>query len=180
MFMKKYCLPVFLIILSASIALACTAPQQDGLGEAQLPTPAMEAMLAPDFRLPQLAGGDLALADFRGEWLLLNFWATWCTPCRDEMPYLDALARDERSGLTVLGINMREDPVEVQAFVDEMAISFPILLYPDDETILTYDIRGLPISVIIAPDGTVARRILGPLAPGEFNEWFAAASDAVQ
>jgi thiol-disulfide isomerase/thioredoxin len=123
--------------------------------------------LAPDFTLGTLDGGTLTLSSLRGRWVLINFWATWCAPCRAEMPYLDTLAADNL--LTVLAINMREQPEEVRVFVAELGIDFPILLNPDDATLLAYGVRGLPTSFLIAPDGTIARRILGPVQAADLT-----------
>lgn len=121
---------------------------------------------AHDFLLPTLDGATLRLSDLRGRWVLVNFWATWCAPCRDEMPYLDRLATDHADRLTVLAVNMRESEATVRAFVEELDLHLPILLAPDDATLLAYYVRGLPISVLIDPDGMLVRRIVGPVLPG--------------
>lgn len=122
---------------------------------------------AHDFTLATLDGGSITLSDLRGRWVLINFWATWCAPCRDEMPFLATLALAQGDMLTVLAINMREQPDDVRTFVDELGIRLPILLEPDDATLLAYRVTGLPTSFLIAPDGTLARRIPGPLQPGD-------------
>ncbi len=122
--------------------------------------------VAHDFALPTLDGATLRLSDLRGQWVLVNFWATWCAPCRDEMPYLDRLAADHADRLSVLAINMREPEATVRAFAEELDLHLPILLAPDDATLLAYYVRGVPVSVVIDPAGTVAQRIVGPLQPG--------------
>lgn len=132
------------------------------------PTPVGRASveLAPDFELATLGGGTVRLSDLRGRWVLVNFWATWCAPCRDEMPYLDRLAVDHADHLSVLAVNMRESEATVRTFVEELDLHLPILLAPDDATLLAYYVRGLPISVLIDPDGSVTQRIVGPVQPG--------------
>jgi thiol-disulfide isomerase/thioredoxin len=122
--------------------------------------------LAPDFALATLEDGMVRLSELRGRWVLVNFWATWCAPCRDEMPYLDRLAADHADRLSVLAVNMRESEATVRAFVEELDLRLPILLAPDDATLLAYYVRGLPISVLINPDGMVVQRIVGPIQPG--------------
>jgi thiol-disulfide isomerase/thioredoxin len=109
------------------------------------------------------------LSALRGRWVLVNFWATWCLPCREEMPLLAAAAQEHADTLTVLAVNMREQPEEVAAFLAELGVSLPVLLDPDDATLLAYQVRGLPVSYLVAPDGAIARRILGPVQPGDLE-----------
>jgi thiol-disulfide isomerase/thioredoxin len=144
------------------------------------PSPSVEATAvpaeyAPDFRLTTLTGETVALADLRGRTVLINFWATWCLPCRAEMPYLQALAERYPDQLTVLAINMREDGAGIQPFVDELALTFPILLKPDDETLLNYGVRGLPLTFVVAPDGELRLRRVGPVEPATMDAWLAEA-----
>ncbi|HAJ35799.1 MAG TPA: alkyl hydroperoxide reductase [Chloroflexi bacterium] len=121
--------------------------------------------LAHDFALPTLDGVTVRLSDLRRRWVLVNFWATWCAPCREEMPYLDRLATDHADRLSVLAINLRESETTVRAFAEELDLRLPILLQPDDATLLAYYGRGLPISVVIDPAGNVVQRVVGPLQP---------------
>ena len=100
---------------------------------------------------------------------MVNFWATWCAPCREEMPYLDLLAAQYADRLTVLAVNMREPEDAVAAFVAELDLQLPVLLAPDDATLLAYNVRGLPISFLIDPDGAVVQRVVGPVAPGHIE-----------
>jgi cytochrome c biogenesis protein CcmG/thiol:disulfide interchange protein DsbE len=83
------------------------------------------------------------------------------------MPYLAELAAAENNRLTVLAVNMRERPEQVRAFLDEVGVQLPILMMPDDATLLAYRVRGLPVSFLVAPDGTIARRIPGPVQPDD-------------
>lgn len=121
------------------------------------------------FTLETLDGGSMSLGDLRGEWVVVNFWATWCAPCVEEMPYLDALARER--DLTVLGVNFNEERERVAAFVEEHSISFPILLEPDDVTKIMYQARALPRTVVVAPDGTVAAEVYGVIPEDAFGEF---------
>jgi thiol-disulfide isomerase/thioredoxin len=130
--------------------------------------------IAHDFTLTTLDGEPIHLQDLQGRWVLINFWATWCGPCRDEMPYLQQIYDDYTNQLTVLGVNMREAPDEIQPFIDEIGVDFPILLNPNDEMLLWYGPRGLPLTYVIAPDGSVAHKQFGPLEPETFDAWLAA------
>lgn len=135
---------------------------------------AVPAEYAPDFQLTTLTGDTVALADLRGRYVLINFWATWCLPCREEMPYLQELAARYPEQLTVLAINMREDAATVQPFLDEVRVTFPVLLHPDNETLLNYGVSGLPLSFVVDPDGVLRLRRMGPLTPATMDAWVAA------
>ena len=156
-------------ILGASMLLGCQPAgyaDDDGLFVEPTIVEAEPVDLAPDFALPTLDGATVRLSDLRGRWVLVNFWATWCAPCRDEMPYLDRLATDYADCLTVLAVNMRESEATVRAFATELDLRLPILMQPDDATLLAYYVRGLPISVLIDPEGNVVQQIAGPIQPG--------------
>ena len=134
--------------------------------------------MAPDFRLSTLANGEVALSDFQGtdaqgKWVLINFWATWCIPCREEMPYLQELADRYPEQLVILGINMREELDEIQPFLDELGVTFPILLQPDNDTLLNYGVRALPLSFMVDPAGVLQMRRVGPLQPEVLDVWLA-------
>ncbi|MBL8272448.1 MAG: TlpA family protein disulfide reductase [Xanthomonadales bacterium] len=115
---------------------------------------------APDFALPDLAGVTRSLADFRSRPLLVNFWATWCAPCVEEMPLLAALrARQAPGGLEVIGIAL-DDPAAVRDFVAELAIDYPILLDTPgrgDTSVRYGDVQGvLPYTVLVDAQGRIA------------------------
>ena len=101
--------------------------------------------------------------------MVLNFWATWCPPCVEELPYLSQIAAER--DVQVLGVNFNEDESAIRGFVDKHEIAFPILMDPDDITLLVYGVRGLPRTFVIAPDGTIARSHIGQIDPTEFETW---------
>ncbi len=153
-------LRILLLLISVLLAAGCT------LSPLPPSTPTVaRAEVAPDFQLTTLSGEPIRLADLRGRYVLINFWATWCLPCREEMPYLQQLAELHADQLTILGINMRESPAAIQPFVEELHITFPILLQPNDETLLGYGVRGLPLSFLVTPAGDIVLRQVGPLQP---------------
>jgi thiol-disulfide isomerase/thioredoxin len=118
-----------------------------------------------DFTLPDLAGKEHRLADYRGKWVLVNYWATWCPPCREELPELEVFhASHSDRDAVVLGVNMDEIGLdELRSFVDEQFLSFPILrLGPSSGTELGA-IPGLPTSFLISPSGEVAAKHVGAL-----------------
>jgi thiol-disulfide isomerase/thioredoxin len=130
----------------------------------------IEAVPVSDFAVRSLNGEQIQLADLRGRWVVLNFWATWCAPCVAELPLLQQLAERHADQLTVLAVNMREDEAEVRAFVVQHNLSLPILLEPDDQTLLEYGVQGLPLSIVVSPDGEVLQRHLG-LVDQAFQAW---------
>lgn len=134
------------------------------VGDNELPAPVGRGTRAPGFQLDRLDGaGSIALSDFRGRVVLVNFWATWCKPCEDEMPSMDRLYRDlHPSGLELVAVSVDEDPSDVEVFRDRMSISFPIVLDPGEEIARLYQTRGYPESLLVGPDGTVLERYVGP------------------
>ncbi|GIW08433.1 MAG: hypothetical protein KatS3mg060_3238 [Dehalococcoidia bacterium] len=119
---------------------------------------------APEFSLPTLDGRTVSLASLKGKPVLLNFWATWCAPCREEMPLIQrAAARYASSGLTVLAIDVQEGEALVQPFVDEFGLTFPVLLDKNGEVVSRYRVRGIPTTVFIDRGGIIQSVYLGPM-----------------
>ena len=132
--------------------------------------PEEEAFYAPDFSMDSLAGESYTLTELRGQWVLINFWATWCVPCREEMPVLQLIAEEQADDWLVLGINQRETVDIVQPFVTEYGLTFPILMNPDDTVLVDYAVMSLPQTVVVDPDGIVVWRQFGPLELDTFAE----------
>jgi peroxiredoxin len=117
------------------------------------PTP---GSAAPDFTLRSADGHNLRLAEQRGQVVLVNFWASWCGPCREEMPLLDALYRKyHASGFTLLGINIDDDPRNARTVLDKAHLSFPVLLDTDKQVSKRYELSAMPSTVLIDRDGRV-------------------------
>ncbi len=112
--------------------------------------------MAPDFTLKTHGGGNYRLNEQRGSVILVNFWATWCGPCRQEMPILDALAKKYADlGVQVVGINVETETDGVQNYLSEVPVSFPILLDLENIASKAYDVKAMPTTVIIDKDGRV-------------------------
>lgn len=115
-----------------------------------------EPVEAPDFTLNYLNGEEVSLSDFRGKVVFLNFWATWCGPCRVEMPSMNDLHADLKDeNFVLLAVNQQEEPSVVADFVEEQGYDFPILMDRNGRTSYQYGIRGIPTTYIIGPDGNV-------------------------
>jgi peroxiredoxin len=121
-----------------------------------------EAIAAPDFELLDLAGQPVRLRDLRGRVVLLNFWATWCVPCREEMPALETLSRElGPRGLTVVGVNFKEARGDVEAFVRQHELRFPMVLDTDGRTSQLYQVFALPATFVIDRQGMLVGTVLG-------------------
>lgn len=117
---------------------------------------------APAFELQGEDGETYRLADFRGRVVVLNFWATWCSPCREEMPSMErAWQKVEDQGIAFLGVNVGEGADTIFEFTGRYPVSFPLLMDSDGEVVKRYPVSGLPTTYIIGPDGQVVRRVVG-------------------
>ncbi len=139
-------------------------------GAGNSPVAAAEPEPAHDFTLMALTGETVSLSDYRGKWVLVNFWATWCPPCVKEMPYLQKIA-GTRNNIVVVGINLKESTETVAKFAADYNITFPVLFNPDDTTLRVYQARSLPRTFVITPDGNIALRVIGELNPTDFDNW---------
>ncbi|HEX7112522.1 MAG TPA: TlpA disulfide reductase family protein [Mizugakiibacter sp.] len=149
----------------------------------QPPAPPGVTVLAPgdhraDLALPGVDGTIHRLSSWDGKLVLLNFWATWCGPCREEMPTLEqAQQRYGSRGLQVVGIAL-DEPAAVQTYLGEVPVRYPILIglgHTPDPSILFGDTRGaLPYSVLIGRDGRILKTKLGDFTPAELAGWIEA------
>ncbi|MGD8831925.1 MAG: TlpA disulfide reductase family protein [Pseudomonadales bacterium] len=122
---------------------------------------------APDFTLKSLEGSNLRLDEYRGQVVLLNFWASWCGPCRQEMPLLDRLHhRYEDTGFAVIGVNVEGDAAPAQGIVDQTQVTFPILIDDGQKVSEMYNLQAMPSTVVIDRDGVVRYIHLG-YKPGD-------------
>lgn len=110
--------------------------------------------IAPDFTLKSKAGENVRLKEQRGNVVLINFWASWCGPCREELPHFEKLQQDYQDlGFTVLAVNVDEDPNKANILLDDIPVSFPVLFDNDDAVSKLYDVRAMPTTVIVDRDG---------------------------
>jgi peroxiredoxin len=129
----------------------------------------MEGHEAPDFALKSSTGQNLRLSEFRGDVVMINFWATWCGPCRQEMPHLDDLyARYQRVGFNLLGVNIDDDSGRAMDMIEELGLNFPVLFDARKEVSELYEVEAMPVTVIVDREGTV-RHVHHGYKPGYEN-----------
>lgn len=143
-----------------------------GTAGADLPAPDLSYELtrldpplpAPDFTLPDMDEEKHSLSDYRGKVVMLNFWATWCPPCRREIPSMESIFQDlGEAGFVVLAVNEFEDPEHVFAYTGQLSVfpNFPILFDADSAVAQAYNVKGLPTTVLIDKQGRIVYRAVG-------------------
>ncbi len=131
-------------------------------GKTQTLPPLDKPFAAPDFALKGEDGKTYRLSDYRGKVVVLNFWATWCPPCRYEMPSMERAHRKTKGeDIAILAVNVGEDETTVFAFTGQYPVSFPLPLDRDGSVIAKYPVIGLPTTFIIDPRGLVTHRAIG-------------------
>ncbi len=124
---------------------------------------------APDFALPSPEGKKFTLKDYRGKLVMVNFWATWCEFCRDEMPAMERLYREFKGqGFEVLAVNVKDKRGDALAFVKKLKLTYPIMIDPEGEVGLLYGAFGMPTTYLIDEKGIVLARLWGPA------DWYSA------
>lgn len=124
---------------------------------------------APRFALDSLSGEEIDTGQLIGKPLMINFWATWCGPCRLEMPLLQEYSLAHEDSLEVLAVNVGESSEEVQVFVDEMGLDLPVLLDQTNSVENLYRVRGLPSTFFIDRDGIIRYEHIGLLSEGQLR-----------
>lgn len=125
---------------------------------------------APDFELKTLTGESVKLSDLKGKKVMLNFWATWCPPCKKEMPEMEQFYNESGDQITILAVNI--DPqLDVQKFVDENKITFPVLLDEEDAVNETYQILTIPTTYFIDSKGIIQHTFFGSMTLDDMKEW---------
>jgi len=121
--------------------------------------------IAPDFEMESFnSAAPIALADYKGQGVVLNFWATWCHPCQEEMPALEsAWQKYKDQGIVLVGVNSSDNEEQILAFLEEYGVNYPNGSDLDSEVSQLYQIQGLPTTWFIAGDGSVAKIVYGPL-----------------
>ncbi|MBI6871088.1 TlpA family protein disulfide reductase [Clostridium aciditolerans] len=130
---------------------------------------------APNFKLKDLNGKEVSLSDLKGKGVFLNFWATWCPPCRGEMPDIQKLYEENKnSDFIIIAINIGEDKDTVKSFIDSNGYKFQILLDSDQSTASKYSITGIPASFFIDKNGNIIYKKTGAMTLDEMKAYIKA------
>ena len=164
-------LVILLLIISAGwVWLTRATPDESTQGK--IPAP-QKGFLAPDFSLKTTSGETITLSDLRGQAVLLNFWASWCTPCRAEMPAMERTYQEKKSqDYIVLAVNStnQDNPNDAINFAKEQNLTFPILFDPQGEVSKLYQVRALPTSFFIDRQGIIQEVVVGgPMSEALLN-----------
>jgi peroxiredoxin len=157
-------LGLVLLMGSGSIALSRRPTAPGSAAPALEPMP-LVGYPAPDFALKSLTGESVRLSDFKGKPVLINFWATWCGPCRAEFPDFQEAATNNPDTLVIIGVNntISDPPEQVAAFVTEFGVTFPILLDEQGAVMKQYRVLGMPTSIFVGRDGVIQEIMTGPV-----------------
>jgi cytochrome c biogenesis protein CcmG/thiol:disulfide interchange protein DsbE len=155
-----------LLVLGVAAWVILPRPQSTAASEAyDSVVPIAVSFPAPALELSDLQGGKVSLKDYRGQVVLVNNWATWCPPCRAEMPTLEAYFKDHRDqGFALIGIEAGDPQPDVAQFVERYGLSFPIWLDPQNESLKGFYNSGLPNSYVIDRDGRVVMSWTGAIS----------------
>ena len=149
------------LLVTAALLISFALP-----GQAVTPgkglTPMPDRPPAPDFALSDIDGQTHRLSDYRGQVLVVNFWATWCPPCREEMPSMDRASQTlAADGIQMLAVNVGEDEDTIFQFTANYPVGFPLLMDRDSKVAEAWPIRGLPTTFVVDPQGRIAYRAIG-------------------
>ncbi len=155
---------LYILILTASAAWIGLSADKTGASTSNgIPAP-QAGFAAPAFTLTAADGTSYSLSDLRGQAVLINLWATWCPPCRAEMPAIEKMYKEYKNqGFTVLAINMtyQDAPAEIAPFTEKYGLTFPILLDETGAVASAYQLRSLPTSLFINREGIISEVVIG-------------------
>lgn len=150
------------ILIYGIVALCLVGLYLAGQRAAKKPKPAATGNSAPDFTITAIDGKKLSLSDYRGKVVLLDFWATWCTPCRAEIPaFVEMQQKYGPQGFQVIGISMDDDAKPVKEFAQKFSINYPVAVGDDKLAQSFGGVMGLPVNFIIDRDGRIVQKFLG-------------------
>lgn len=171
---KVYSFIVVALLISTSMYLvwnandqradaATTSPQKSEIG-------IYPGYYAPDFTLENLRGEKVSLSDFQGKFVLLNFWAIWCPPCREEMPDINKFYKENKDQIVVLGVELGSKKLDVQKFINKGQYVYPILLDPDEKIGHQYRITAVPTTFILDRNGRILYVVKGAITYDTLNQ----------
>jgi thiol-disulfide isomerase/thioredoxin len=163
---------VVAMVVTVMLVFGFQMARRNSGGVAANTGPSMKGVLAPDFTLESLDGKTVRLSDFRGKGVLLNFWATWCQPCKIEMPWFAELQKKYGpQGLQIVGVAMDDaSPKEIGEFANDLGVNYPILVGKEAVGDAYGGVQFLPATFYIGRDGKVVDKVFGLKGRGEIEE----------
>ena len=157
-----------LVLLGAFLSLAATQPPS---GPGPAGAQPLVGFSAPDFTLPMLNGKTLTLSTLRGTPVLVNFWASWCPPCRQEMPEIEKFHRLEGNGVAIVGVDFQEPAPIVQDFIGKHGFTWTFVLDGDGQVTSAYRVHNFPTSFFLDANGIVRVAYTGPMHLGQMESF---------
>lgn len=159
------------ILIYGVVALCLLGLYVAGRRTAQKPKPTDSGNAAPDFAVPDIDGKKLSLSAYKGKVVLLDFWATWCTPCREEIPhFVEMQQKYEPQGFQVIGISMDDDAKPVREFYQKYKMNYPVAVGDDKLAQSFGGVMGLPVNFLIDRDGRIVAKYLGATETSVFDK----------
>ena len=159
--------PQTVLDLAAGPSAVAAENAPEGIASADTPTPSATPLAAPDFTAYDRDGNSVRLSDYLGKPVVLNFWASWCPPCKSEMPHFNKVYGDVKDDVVFLMVDLVDGMQETETsglkFVTDSGFGFPVLFDNDQDAANTYGIRSIPATVFIGRDGTVAAGVEGAI-----------------
>jgi peroxiredoxin len=159
-------------LVGLALILALVVTGCSGASQASVKRGVSQGSYALDFTLEAPDGSESSLSDYGGSVVLVNFWATWCPPCRDEIPHFEeAYEAHKDEGFVVLGVNYQDSAAEVEPFVERLGVTYPMLLDESGMVAKEYRAVGLPTSVFVDRDGVIQVRHSGYLSEDQLEQY---------
>ncbi|HTE85088.1 MAG TPA: TlpA disulfide reductase family protein [Dehalococcoidia bacterium] len=160
--------PLGLVILGLMVAMGFKVARGNStLGEVKL-----KPYTAPDFTLTQFSGDQFSLADERGKVVVVNFWASWCIPCKDEAPILEsAWQRYQRQGVVFIGVDIKDTPDDARNFIRRYNVTYPNGFDGKKLIYIDYGVYGLPETFVVDQQGLVQHHVIGPTTSAQLDGW---------
>ncbi len=160
---KQWLVPLVATAVAALLALLYYGLTTDRLPTGVAPRP---DAVAPDFQLSTFDGQTVHLADLRGKPVVLNFWASWCEPCRDEQPAVNTLwQRYQSRGVVFVGINIQDTPHDALGFIRQYGVAYPVVSDPKGAVYIDYGVVGVPETYLVTREGKIKQKLVGPVDP---------------
>ena len=153
----------FLVLMAFGLLNNAPVTERSGFTRVQKP--------APDFTLPRFDGGELTLSQNQGQAVVVNFWASWCPPCREEAPVLERIWRAYDDDVLFVGVDIQDTEENARAYLGEYDVTYPNVLDTDGKVTVDYGVIGIPVTFFVSRDGIVERRFVGAVKETQLVAW---------